>query len=164
MADLVVRIGTNGKIRHVRDGEYFSWRFQNPLSSYRFLYWMRDRLEGYLVLQEYQSDFGDQDRLNIVDWEGSSAAVKRDMLRAACVVAHDRPLWIWAASLPEVEARLLERRHFRIVGEPPTHPMPPAILVHPLRDGQSELNWQFADRSLLDLSNWDLRMLYSMHG
>jgi GNAT superfamily N-acetyltransferase len=164
MADLVARIGTSGRIRHVRDGEYFSWRFQNPLSSYRFLYWIRDRLEGYLVLQEYRSDFADHDRLNIVDWEGSSPAVQWDLLRAACVVAHDRPLWIWAATLPEAAAGLLKGRDFRIVGEPPTLPAPPAILVHPLRNDQPEGDWQFADRSLLDLANWDLRMLYSMHG
>src|SRR5208337_1328121 len=51
MAELVERIG-GSRIRHVRNAEYFQWRFQNPLGQYRFLFWEKSRLEGYLVLQE----------------------------------------------------------------------------------------------------------------
>lgn len=51
MAELVARLGYDGRIRHVQDEPYFAWRFQNPRSNYRFLFWDDARLEGYLVLQ-----------------------------------------------------------------------------------------------------------------
>jgi GNAT superfamily N-acetyltransferase len=38
MAELVERVGSDGRIRHVRDREFFTWRFCNPLSRYRFLF------------------------------------------------------------------------------------------------------------------------------
>ena len=164
MADLVARIGPTERIRHVRDGEYYGWRFQNPLSHYRFLFWGRGRLEGYLVLQEYTSDLVDRERLNIVDWEGSNPAILLSLLRAACVVAHDRPLWIWVATLPAEVISMLKRRGFRTVEAPPSEPSPPAVLVRPLREDQCDGRWRFGHQSLLDLANWDLRMLYSMHG
>jgi len=38
MAALVERIGGDGRIRHVRDREYFAWRFRNLRSLYRLLF------------------------------------------------------------------------------------------------------------------------------
>jgi hypothetical protein len=35
----------------VRDQRYLAWRFLNPRSLYRFLFWEASKLEGYLVLQ-----------------------------------------------------------------------------------------------------------------
>src|SRR5262249_10682368 len=49
MARLVARLGYDGRIRHVRDAEYFAWRFRNPLHEYRFLYAGGSDLDGYLV-------------------------------------------------------------------------------------------------------------------
>ena len=68
MSELVERIGSTGQIRQVRDHQYFEWRFQNPLSRYRFLFWVKPRMEGYLVLQEYTSPYGNDEIVNIVDW------------------------------------------------------------------------------------------------
>src|SRR6185369_15409913 len=110
MAELVARIRTDGRIRHVRDSEYFHWRFQNPLSRYWFLFWSEERLDGYLVLQEYTSDRADRIRLNIVDWEGITPAVQSGLLEAAVVFANNRPLWIWAATLPQLAADMLKQR------------------------------------------------------
>jgi GNAT superfamily N-acetyltransferase len=164
MAELVARIGTNGKIRHVRDSEYLHWRFQNPLGRYWFLFWMEERLDGYLVLQEYTSDRADRIRLNIVDWEGITPAIQSGLLEAAVVFANDRPLWMWAATLPQLAADMLKQRGFRMRGTEPALPAPPSVLVRPLRHDLADGEWQLAGQSLLDLANWDLRMLYSMHG
>lgn len=164
MAELVARIRTNGKIRHVRDSEYFHWRFQNPLSRYWFLFWIEERLDGYLVLQEYTSDRADRIRLNIVDWEGITPAVQSGLLEAAVVFANNRPLWIWAATLPQLAADMLKQRAFRMRGTPPDLPAPPSVLVRPLRHDPPDGEWQLAGQPMLDLAHWDLRMLYSMHG
>jgi GNAT superfamily N-acetyltransferase len=164
MAELVARIGTRGKIRHVRDSEYFHWRFKNPLSRYSFLFWIEERLDGYLVLQEYTSDFADRLRLNIVDWEAINPAVQSSLLESACVIANERPLWIWAATLPQPTTDMLAHRRFLVPGSLPDRPSPPSVLVRPLCHDSPDAVWPLAGRSLLDLSNWDLRMLYSMHG
>jgi hypothetical protein len=50
MAALIDRIGHDGRLRHVRDEQYFDWRFRDPLREYRFLYMGKDALDGYLVL------------------------------------------------------------------------------------------------------------------
>ena len=69
MAELVSRKDYDGRIRHVRDENFYRWRFQNPRSDYRFLYWEDDRLEGYITLRKSISP---QDRgVMLVDWEVS---------------------------------------------------------------------------------------------
>ena len=81
MAELVERLGHDGRIRHVRDREYFAWRFLNPRASYRFLYAQSARLEGYLVLaaQPGRPDWG----VRLVDWEAVDDRVRRALLVAA---------------------------------------------------------------------------------
>jgi hypothetical protein len=165
MADLVEKIGSCGKIRHVRDKEYFEWRFQNPLSRYRFLFHNKTNLEGYLVLQEYTSDFTDKEVLNIVDWEGSNSLVKEELLQAALSYARNRVLYIWSATLPFETAAILKAKGFRISRQAQDLSPPiPALLVRSVRDENLEGEWMFANCRLSNLSDWDLRMLYSMHG
>ena len=37
----------------------------------------------------------------------------------------------------------------------------PTVLIRPVRDDMLKTNWIIAGGRLLDLSNWDLRMIYS---
>jgi len=37
----------------------------------------------------------------------------------------------------------------------------PTVLVRPIRDEMLKGDWVLADSRLLDLANWDLRMIYS---
>jgi hypothetical protein len=67
MAALVRRLGHDGRLRHVRDVEYFSWRFQNPLATYRFLFHGGEQPDGYLVLEASTSDLSDRNTVTIVD-------------------------------------------------------------------------------------------------
>ena len=164
MAALVERIGHSGRIRHVRDTEYFNWRFQNPLSRYRFLYWAKEHLEGYLVLHEYTSDFADRLFVNIVDWEASSETVKTELLQATLRILAHRRLEIWSATLPQITVELLGRSGFKLT-QPATSltQQCPAILVRSLRT-QQEDEWRLDGLQLTDLASWDIRMLYSMAG
>jgi GNAT superfamily N-acetyltransferase len=163
MAELVSRVGNVGRIRHVRNSEYFNWRLQNPQSRYRFLFWQEDRLEGYLVLQEYTSESAPHDVVNIVDWEASSAAVQEGLLEAAFAFAQDRSLVVWSATLPQSAIALLKKSGFRSIIAPKA-PAPPAVLVRPLHRQVVNGTWSLAGQALLDLASWDLRMLYSMIG
>jgi len=165
MAELIERIGSKGRIRHVRDREYFDWRFQNPLSRYRFLFWDKTGLDGYLVLQEYTSEFASKDGVNVVDWEGADTAVQVELLQAAVSYAGERSLMIWSATLPPDTIALLGAQGFKSVRQPRgTIQQCPAVLVRPIRDEHLDGEWLFSDRRLLDLDNWELRMLYSMAG
>src|SRR6478672_5442840 len=67
MAELVRSIAGDGRIRHVRDAEFFRWRFENPTRQYRFFYYESyGRLEGFMVVAGYRrSDL----QFNIVDIE-----------------------------------------------------------------------------------------------
>jgi GNAT superfamily N-acetyltransferase len=166
MAELVRRIGGNGRIQHVRDSEYFQWRFQNPLSRYRYIFWGNDRLDGYLVLQEYTSEYANRKVLNIVSWEGSNVTIQKSLLRVAIAAfAKGREVMVWSANLSQQTIALLRESGFRFL-TPPTNGThsPPEIIVRPITAFHSGGEWILGDRRLLDLENWDLQMLYSMHG
>ena len=71
MADLVQRLGHDGRLRHVRDAAYLAWRLADPQHEYRFLFSGSDRLDGYLVLEWYRLD---EDRgVNVRRWEAETA-------------------------------------------------------------------------------------------
>jgi len=163
MAELVARLGSAGRISHVRDQEYFEWRFRNPLSRYRFVYWDEARLEGYLVLQEYTSEFGDRESVNIVDWEASDSAIREGLLRSAVAVARGRRLSTWTATLPEATVGLLADYGFAAEREPP-EAAPPSVIVRALAFDKLQAGWMLGGLPFLDLGSWDLRMLFSMLG
>jgi hypothetical protein len=165
MAELVVRIGNSRRIRHVRDREYFDWRFQNPLSEYRFLFWTQARLEGYLVLQEYTSAFASEEITNIVDSEASSTAVHAELLRAATKLTAGRRLIIWSVNLPRQTTALLEEAGFKLIPQPESVAQRRnALLVRPICEQDLHRDWLFGGLPMLDMNSWDLRMLYSMVG
>ena len=161
MADLVERIETGGAIRPVRSSEFFAWRFQNPLSRYQFIFWDEDRLEGYLVLQEYTSENTSLGMLNIVDWEACNAAIRARLLQCAIAIARDKRLIIWSATMQPATIALLEREGFESLA-PPTDTGPPALLMRPIRPERLNDIWMLGGMPMLDLASWDLPMLCSM--
>jgi hypothetical protein len=164
MALLVERSGSL-RLRHVRDAAYFHWRFQHPLSRYRFLYWTDQQLQGYLVLQEYVSAYAVKRVTNIVDWEADNDAIRADLLVAALSLVRGRDLVIWSSCLSESVRALLGRSGFQPDPEPDSAARQrDVLLVRPSGDPQPAETWQFAGQRLLELENWDLCMLYSMHG
>lgn len=164
MVELVERLGHDGRIRYVRDREYLSWRFQNPFSEHRFLYWEEARLEGYLVLNRRRSDLGAWDRVYIADLEASSMRVRSGLLAAAIRRGRFPELVTWTATLSEAELQLLTRQGFTPVDPEDTTRGCPCVLVYALGDRRSETEWALGDRRLLDVASWDVRVLYSMRG
>ena len=165
MSALLKRIGTDGRIRHVRDRTYLEWRFQNPLSRYGFLLSDDRGLDGYLVLQEYTSAFADPARLNVVDWEATSMPALERLLEAACRLAgHRKQLFTWTATLSPEKLALLAKRRFREEKEEGAGQQKNSVLVRALAKDRPARDWVLAGKPLTDLTEWDLRMLYSMHG
>jgi hypothetical protein len=110
MAELIKRLPYDGRIRHLRDATYLRWRYENPARTYRFLYYERNgRLEGYLVLARYEECQTPVLPFHIVDWEGSSPAVREELLRCATTVPRTSELGAWAGGLSREDRALLDR-------------------------------------------------------
>jgi len=147
-------------LRHVRDQEYFAWRFKNPLCAYRFLFWQDTRFQGYLVLQTPARR--STNAIHIIDWEAACFQARADLLRAAVEWAGTEPLSIWSVSLSRDTLGLLNDAGFR----PEVHSSArggfrPALLVRSLAKATPDLDWVLLGRRLLDPASWDLRMIYS---
>ena len=100
--------------------------------------------------------------VSIVDWEATSARVQADLLMAALHWGNFSELTIWSATLPDETKALLRNTGFKDWAQTPTiGRYTPTVLVRPVRDEMLHADWILADRRLLDLTNWDLRMVYS---
>jgi hypothetical protein len=158
MAALAECQGNDGRIRHVRDEKFYRWRFRNPRCNYRFLFVEKAGLEGYLVLQ--QDVHISTDAVCIVDWEATSVEVFSDLVRTAIHGGGFQSVGIWSTTLSAVLRKMLSECGFRSAGEngsaEPVYVKP--VLVKPLRAAEGLL---MGGRSLSDISNWDLRAIYS---
>lgn len=156
MADLVQRLGGDGRLRHVRNHDFFSWRFGNPRASYRFLFWGDEDPGGYMVLQNTAG----QAHVNIVDWEGRDPEVRSDILEAAMNWGHFRNLSTWGATLSDSVIEMLQKAGFS-----PANTTADSLnragqfLLKPLGPDAGSEN--LLGRQPLEHDNWDLRMIYS---
>jgi hypothetical protein len=163
MTALIRRLAWDGRIRHVRDEQYLTWRYASPRSRFRFLFAGGSDLDGYLALRA--SAFSRGDRAEIVDWEGTTLELRTRLLAAAIAWGEFSELSIWSGTLaPDVQV-VLRDHGFK---PPPQQPqpsdkgeLPPTILLRPVdRDKLKVKDWSIGGRPLLDLGNWDLRMIY----
>ncbi len=164
MAELVARLPWDGRIRHVRDARYLDWRYRNPQRDYRFLLWRRERVEGYLVLQTRRDGPPESGRVSVVDWEGSDARVRTDLLEAAIGAGDFAELTIWKATVSAEAQGLLRRAGFSPIDPERTARGIPSLIARPIRDARLTEDATVGGRRLLDPGSWDLRMIYSMHG
>lgn len=163
MAKLVTSLEYDGRLRQVRDERFFAWRFLNPMHEYRFLYAIQgDRLLGYLVLQHKTSQVSP--RVHIVDWEAETDSVGNTLLQTA--IEHGRFLELvsWTAGLDKTRCALLEASGFAAVDTELSARGLPCAMVRKVENGQHGEPWEIDGRDPGDISNWELRMIYSMHG
>jgi len=164
MVALVNRIGYDGRLRHVRDEAYFDWRFRNPLREYRFLYAGGDVLDGYLVLKRSIDHPGSPPRVSIVDLEAINGRVQGSLLRVAVRAGGFAELVIWTATTNDEQLRALHTLGFAPIDQELAASGLPCFLVRPIEDERLDGDWRLGDTRLLDLENWDVRMLFSMAG
>jgi hypothetical protein len=160
MADLIERIGYDGRIRHFRDSRYFAWRYRDPFSDYRFLFWQRRRLEGYLVLRSSVNIISNV--VNIVDWEAADVQIRHELLRLAIKWGNFYRLNIMSRTLEDSLLRILKNLGFQVSKEASTvKDYDPSLLIRPINDKLLKSDWLIANKNILDFNNWDLRMIYS---
>ena len=164
MSELVVRLGHDGRIRHIRDREFFAWRFRNPLGIYRFLYLGDSQLDGYLVLKCAHPGALEPNKVKIVDLEATQPVQRTELLEVAIKSGRFAELFAWAATLPVDTGPYLSANGFRPADlESRAHGCP-CVLVRPVLPKSVDSDWVLGDRRLTDLANWDMRMLYTMAG
>lgn len=162
MADLVGRLGHDGRLRHVRDAQYLAWRFSNPQHEYRFLFAGGESLDGYLVLQAYRLD---EDRgVNIVDWEAATAAARSALLRAVLEWGRFAELSAWTSALPGAARAELAGAGFVRADRGPLMRHGVTLLARGVGAGGGPIEPALGGRPVIDASSWDMRMLYSMAG
>jgi hypothetical protein len=156
------------KLRHVQDAEFYTWRFENPLASYRFLYLESetgdagDEIDGWLILQEPRG----QNEVNIVDWRGTDPATRRRLLEAALEWGEFRKVSTWTASLPVEDAGFLRETGFTPDAETEyggggSIERTARLLVRPVANSAGVNAWALDGRALHDLETWDFRMICS---
>jgi GNAT superfamily N-acetyltransferase len=157
LARLVAELPRDGRIKHVRDPAFFEWRYANPSREYRFLLARRSgRLEGFMAIgRSHPVPF------QIVDWEGTSPAVREELLESALSLGGFSVLSTWTSSLSDSSKELLQRSGFELTETGLRSRGMPCVLLKKLRaDG----DWYVAGVSALDPSNWDIRLIDSMLG
>jgi hypothetical protein len=176
MAGLASEVSRDGRIRHVRDAEWFAWRYRNPLSHYRFVYAWRERSEssggrrlaGFAVLQGHRRR--KPGRMHVADWEAEGPAVFGILLEAALRAGGFEEVTLWATSLADGARRRLAELGFGFVKPAPSlgralraGQTRSAVLVRQPGDPARSPAPCFGERPLLDLASWDLRGIYSDH-
>jgi GNAT superfamily N-acetyltransferase len=164
MAALIDRLPYDGRIRHVRDAAFFAWRYANPIRQHRFLFYQCDgRLEGYLALARYASARLPILTFHLVDWEGSPQ-VKEALLRCAVRAGGFPELGAWTATLSAEDRAMLARAGFVPTELSARARGLPCVLLKKLGPPAAPQTWKLGAENALDLSRWDMRLIYSMHG
>lgn len=163
MVGLLDRLGYDGRIRHLRDAEYFAWRYRNPLREYRFLFLGGASLAGYLVLQRIIAPMSEPDRIRIVDWEATDRDGLRSLLRFVLDQGQFVELFTWEAAAPPGGRDVLREHGFQPIDLEVRLRGVPSVLVRPAH-GDVSVSWTLGGHQLLDPASWDMRLLYSMIG
>ncbi len=153
MAKLVSQIGGDARLRHVRDRAYFSWRFDNPRFCYRFIFWGRAELDGYMILQNTPG----RRQVNIIDWEGRNEQVRTDLLEAVIRLGRFRAMSTWGATLSDSRIETLRNNGFSSTGASCGHAE--RFMIRPLVPDARENC--ILGCNPLEQKNWSLRMMYS---
>jgi GNAT superfamily N-acetyltransferase len=160
MAEMAERQPSDDRIRQVHDPEYFDWAFRDPRLEFRYLFWESDgRLEGYLVLRRSLLSRGEPASVWVSDWEGTSDAIRTDLLEAAMRHGRFSLLATWTATYPESVEATLTRLGFVPIDLERRARGQPAALIRPVRDVDLDREWTLEGRPVMGLDNWRFRLL-----
>lgn len=160
MAVLAGKLVKDNKLVLTRDEAFYKWRYGNPLSKYIFLYWYDKTLKGYLVAQSSAHKIDFMEKFNIIELEGVNSRTRTDLLKAAVSLLDSRSITIWSNMLDENCSKFLALNGF-IESKPTSSAAEytPTVLVTTTKGSAREIEFRGTD--LLDINNWDLKMMYS---
>ena len=166
MAQLVRNVPHDGRIRLARDAAYLKWRFENPLNDYRFFYLERDGLDGYLVVKRSAARANGEasPTVHIVDLEARDENSKLALLEAAAARDFFDVLVVWSVTLSKPCKDFLASIKYDALTTSSALQGHPSMLVRATDDARLDEEWRLRGMSLTDMTNWDMRMIYSMSG
>ena len=164
MAQLIRTNHHDGRIRLVRDTAYLKWRFENPLQEYRFFYLEGARLDGYLVVKRNAATDEPSPVVHIVDLEAKDDESKLALLEAASDSHLFDSIVVWSATLPRPCQELLATLEFAPMETSTALQGHPRLLVRATDEAQLPDDWCLHGVRLTNITNWDMRMIYSMAG
>ena len=94
----------------LRDSAYYRWRFRNPLSEYRFLFWNDGAPSAFAVLQRSRYLYGAD--LYLVDYAAPDAEALSAMIGEIVDVGGFDRLSMWTNWLPSSTAAGLHAQGF----------------------------------------------------
>jgi hypothetical protein len=163
MAQVVRRSGYDGRLRHVRDETFFTWRYRQPTARFRFLYLSREGEEigGYLVLRAKMP--GTPGPILIIDCESDEAGAAA-LLSAALRRCRLSQVVAWRSSIAAVRSDALARLGMTTIEVRSVADSYAAVLVLPNAAPLVPKPWMAGNRDILDPLSWDLRQAYSDGG
>ncbi len=164
MAALVAQIPWDGRLRQRRDDNYFTWRFQNPRSAYRFVFYDAGNLRGYLALEARRRS--STVSVRIADWESTDDQVASELLQPLTRSGGMLRYTAWTASLESSRVARLKAAGFEPVESADVKEPGKgrAVLVRGLQPADAGSSWTLFNRRVDELSSWDLRPIYSDAG
>lgn len=161
MVSLIARLGHDGRCRVVRDRKFFEWRFKNPLSTRRFIYWDNEELDGYLVLEKTLYPKHKGPLVKIVDIETKTPDIMAALIEPVCQQRAIPTVLAWARSLPHDADDILHRFGFtpHKPGRVLVNQRPCILTRNLVADNDSMI---LNGRDLQNLDDWDYRNLYGM--
>jgi hypothetical protein len=152
MASLIARRSPHDAVRSACDAHYLAWRFDSPLSSYRFVYCGASTLKGFVVLET--PDDPERDRVRIVLWEAQDEALRSRLLRIVVEAGQFADLRLWGQGLTALETQALEGMQFcrPAMSRPSPHHL--SLLVMDLAPTE-------VGPALPEIGGWRLRMIDS---
>jgi hypothetical protein len=158
MARLVDSTIPKDKITLVRDESFFAWRYNNPLSKYRFLYWYDDGLKGYLVLQSHLYSIESLGAFKILELEASNSSIKIELLNAVISIMNEGSISVWSNMLDQDCYEFLASKGFKEENSTKSVQDPlRTMLIRPI--GKHDDKIEFQGLNLLDSDNWDFKMI-----
>ena len=158
MSRLVDSALPKDKITLVRDESFFHWRYNNPLSKYRFLYWCDHGLKGYLVLQSHLYSIESLGTYNIFELEATNSSIKIELLDAMISIMNDGSISVWTNMLDQDSYEFLVSKGFKEENSTKSvNEHTRIMLIRPI--GKHDEKIEFQGLNLLDADNWDFKMI-----
>lgn len=162
MAALTSKLRRSNKIALVRNEDYFRWRYNSPLSYYFFLYSQRNaELDGYLVAQTALNSPDAYMRYHLLELEAVNPDIQLELFKSLIsVLGSGTVLYTWSDMLDQQTKEFAISMGFKEESSAGSiSQYRSTLLVRSTEEKFGKLT--FKDTNLLDIDNWDLKLIYS---
>lgn len=144
----------NAPVGHEIDREYIRWRFNNPFSTYRWICAYNETLTGFMLIAR-NAVARMKNRFRMLDLWATDSTIQAALLRRALDTGEFPNLYLWWNRVPRHVAQVLIDYEFTAT---PDELRNPTVLI---RSITPDTDFTHNGINLLDMRNWDARMVHS---